>query len=378
MKFSFFHLMPYTGLADLPGGSSFGWPVPNCVFDPETAHKLYRAYLDTMIYAEQCGFDWVGCNEHHFSPYGLMANCNVIGGALAYPTKRIRIAMMGNLVPLNNPLRIAEEYAMLDCMSGGRLIAGLMRGIPHEYIAYNIPPDESWERQREGIALILKAWTEPEPFGWEGKHFQFRQISIWPKPLQKPHPPLVISASSLESARFAGEMKATMGMVLISDLAMAKECIAVYKEAARAAGWEPRPENILIGMHTCIADTDNAARSSLSEAKKYFDQVLMGGPRSAGRLVLQKTRYYEDAANAGRMQQRLQRREAATLDEQIAGGMIFCGSPQSVVRQMRRVHAELGNGVFNLTMQVGNLPDAVVRKGMELFRDRVLPEVREL
>jgi alkanesulfonate monooxygenase SsuD/methylene tetrahydromethanopterin reductase-like flavin-dependent oxidoreductase (luciferase family) len=378
MKFSFFHLMPYTALADVPGLGSSDWPVPNRVFDPETAHKLYRTYVDTMIYAEECGFDWVGCNEHHFSPYGLMANCNVIGGALAYPTKRIRIAMMGNLVPLNNPLRIAEEYAMLDCMSGGRLIAGLMRGIPHEYIAYNIPPDESWERQREGIALILKAWTEPEPFGWEGKHFQFRQVSIWPKPLQKPHPPLVISASSLESARFAAEMKATMGMVLISDLAMAKECIAVYKEAARAAGWEPRPENILIGMHTCIADTDDAARNSLSEGKRYFDQVLMGGPRSAGRLVLQKTRYYADAGNAARMQQRLAKREASTLEEQIAGGMIFCGSPESVVRQMRRVHAELGNGVFNLTMQVGNLPDAVVRKGMALFRDRVLPEVRGL
>jgi alkanesulfonate monooxygenase SsuD/methylene tetrahydromethanopterin reductase-like flavin-dependent oxidoreductase (luciferase family) len=104
----------------------------------------------------------------------------------------------------------------------------------------------------------------------------------------------------------------------------------------------------------------------------------MGGPRTAGRLVLQKTRYYQDEANAGRMQQRLAKREAATLEEQIAGGMVFCGSPESVARQMRRVHGELGNGVFNLTMQVGNLPDAAVRRGMELFRDRVLPEVRHL
>ncbi len=374
MKFSFFHLMPYTGLEDAPSD----WPVANRVFDPETARKLYRTYIETMIYAETCGFDWVGCNEHHFSPYGLMANCNVIGGALAYPTKRIRIAMMGNLVPLNNPLRIAEEYAMLDCMSGGRLIAGLMRGIPHEYIAYNIPPGDSWERQREGIALILKAWTEPEPFGWEGEHFRFRQVSIWPKPLQKPHPPLVISASSPESARFAGEMKATMGMVLISDLAMAKECIAVYREAARKAGWEPKAENILIGMHTVIADTDEDAIKSLKEAQTYFDGVLMGGMRTAGRLVLQKTRYYQEAANATRMRDRLAKREAATLEQQIEGGMIFCGSPESVVKQIRRVHGELGNGVFNFTMKVGNLPDAVVRRGMALFRERVHPEVKDL
>lgn len=374
MKFCFFHLMPFTGVKEVTPE----WPTPNRMFDPARAHELYRDYVDTMVYAERCGFDWVGCNEHHFSPYGLMANCNLIGGALVYPTKKIRIAMMGNLVPLNNPVRVAEEYAMLDCMSGGRLVAGLMRGIPHEYIAYNIPPDASWSRQREAIALILKAWTEPEPFGWEGEHFQFRQVSIWPRPLQKPHPPLVISASSLESARFAGEMRATMGMVLISDLALARECIQVYREAARASGWEPTPDHILIGMHTVIAESDDEAKAALREARKYFDGVLMGGMRTAGRLVLQKTRYYQDEANRGRMQNRLARREAATLEEQIAGGMVLCGSPESVVQQIRRIHAELGNGIFNFTMKVGDLPDAVVRRGMELFRDRVLPHVRDL
>jgi alkanesulfonate monooxygenase SsuD/methylene tetrahydromethanopterin reductase-like flavin-dependent oxidoreductase (luciferase family) len=366
--------MPFTGVE----GVTPEWPTPNRFFDPARASELYRGYVETMTYAEQCGFDWVGCNEHHFSPYGLMANCNLIGAALVYPTKSVRIAMMGNLVPLNNPVRIAEEYAMLDCMSGGRLIAGLMRGIPHEYIAYNINPDSSWSRQREAISLILRCWTEPEPFGWEGEHFQFRQISIWPKPLQKPHPPLVVSASSLESARFAGEMRATMGMVLISDLNLARECIQVYKEAAAQAGWTPTKHNILIGMHTVIAETDDEAKAALTQARRYFDGVLMGGLRTAGRLVLQKTRYYQDQANRDRMQQRIAKREASTLDQQIAGGMVLCGSPESVVQQIRHIHAELGHGVFNFTMKVGDLPDAVVRRGMELFRDRVLPHVRDL
>ena len=374
MKFSFFHLMPWTDLKEAPAQ----WPASNAAFVPERGKELYDNYLATMAFAEQCSFDWVGCNEHHFSPYGLMANCNLIGAALVYPTSKVRIAMMGNLVPLNNPIRIAEEYAMLDCMSGGRLVAGLMRGIPHEYIAYNIPPDASWSRQREAIALILKAWTEPEPFGWEGEHFQFRQVSIWPRPLQKPHPPLVVSASSLESARFTGEMRATMGMVLISDLALAKECIQVYREAARSAGWEPKPENILIGMHTVIAETDDEAKAALAQARKYFDGVLMGGMRTAGRLVLQKTRFYQDQANRDRMQNRVAKREASTMEQQIAGGMILCGSPESVVQQIKRIHAELGNGIFNFTMKVGDLPDAMVRRGMELFRDRVLPHVRDL
>ncbi len=127
MKFSFFHLMPWTELEEPPTE----WPVSNRSFKPERAKELYDTYTEAMTYAEQCGFDWVGCNEHHYSPYGLMANCNLVGASLAYRTKSIGIAMLGNLVPLLNPIRVAEEYAMIDIMSGGRLIAGFVRGIPH-------------------------------------------------------------------------------------------------------------------------------------------------------------------------------------------------------------------------------------------------------
>jgi alkanesulfonate monooxygenase SsuD/methylene tetrahydromethanopterin reductase-like flavin-dependent oxidoreductase (luciferase family) len=155
VKFSYFHLMPYTDLAmeDYTGANAPGWPFTNRDQDPHKVQQMYRTYVDDMVHAESCGFDWVGCNEHHYTPYGMMANPNIIGGALAYRTSRARIAMIGNIIPINNPVRVAEEYAMLDCMSGGRLMAGFMRGIPHEYIAYNLPPSESWERQREAIAL---------------------------------------------------------------------------------------------------------------------------------------------------------------------------------------------------------------------------------
>jgi len=374
LKFSFFHLMPYTHL-DL---ESHEWPFPNRYFNAEKASALYRTYVESMIHAESCGFDWVGCNEHHFSPYGMMANPNLIGGALAYSTQRVKIAIVGNLVPLNNPIRVAEEYAMLDCMTGGRLVAGLMRGIPHEYLAYNIPPGESWERQREAVQLILKCWTEPEPFGWEGKHFQYRQVSIWPKPMQKPHPPLVISASNADSAKFAAEVRATMGMVLLADLPSGKECIRVYKETAKASGWEPTADNILVGMHTCIAETDEEARRQLAHGLKYFDEVLMGGLQASQRIVLQKTRYFENEESRDRWKSRLDKRKTLTLDEAIERGTVLCGSPETVVKQIKRIHSELGHGVFNFTVKVGTLPDDVIRRGMELFRDRVLPHVRDL
>src|SRR5271154_1576932 len=128
LKFGFFHLMPYT---DFTGGSD-EWPIPNRLLDSRRAGELYREYIDTLVFAEECGFDWIGLNEHHYGPYGLMANPNVVAGALAGRTRRVMISICGNIVPMNNPIRIAEEYAMIDCMSGGRLVAGLIRGAPHE------------------------------------------------------------------------------------------------------------------------------------------------------------------------------------------------------------------------------------------------------
>ena len=372
MKFSFFHLMPYTDAA-----ASADWPVPNRGFDAQKAHGYYRSYIDTMIRAEDCGFDWVGCNEHHFSPYGLMANPNLIGAILTQRTKAIKVAILGNLIPLLNPIRVAEEYAMLDVLSGGRLVAGMIRGVPHEYMAYNVVPDESRGRLREAAALIVKAWTEPEPFGWEGEFYQYPSVSIWPRPVQRPHPPILMSASNEESAEFAGQQKAMMAMTLIADLAVARRCIDTYKKAARAHGLEPTPEHILLGYNTCIADSDEEAREIMREGQRYFHRVLMHSIRDAQRLVIQKSRFF-DPAHGERHINRLTTLKERSIDEMIEAGSIFCGSPQSVVKQMRRVRDMLGNGRFNINMKIGNIPDAAVHRGMELFRDHVLPEAKDL
>jgi alkanesulfonate monooxygenase SsuD/methylene tetrahydromethanopterin reductase-like flavin-dependent oxidoreductase (luciferase family) len=365
--------MPWTDLDEAPEQ----WPVSNKAFNPVRGKELYDSYIDTMAFAEECGFDWVGCNEHHFSPYGLMANCNLIGAALAQRTKTIRLAMLGNLIPLLNPIRVAEEYAMLDVMSGGRLIAGMIRGVPHEYIAYNVVPDESRERLREAAALIVKAWTEPEPFGWEGEFYQYPSISIWPKPLQQPHPPILMSASNEESAEFAAQHRTMMGMTLIADLAIARRVIDTYRNTARAIGFEPDPDHILLGYNTCIAESDEEARHHLAEGLRYFHRVLMHSIRDAQRLVIQKTRFFGEE-HGERFVNRLVTLKERSIDEMVEAGSVLCGSPESVVKQMRRIRDALGNGRFNINMKIGNIPDAVVRRGMQLFRDRVLPEAAGL
>lgn len=374
MKFGFFNLMPWPGYPEPPRV----YPTPNKDYDPIKGQKLYHDYIDLLVHAEACGFDWIGCNEHHFSPYGLMPNCNLIGSILTRETKVSKLAMIGNLLPLSNPIRVAEEYAMLDVMSGGRLIAGFMRGVPHEYIAYNSPPGESRARQKEAAQLIIKCWTEPEPFGWEGEFFQFKSVSIWPKPIQKPYPTILISASNEESAVFAAESKAIMAMGLISDMALARSNVDIYHETAKSKGWTPDIDHVMMGASTCICETDEEAHEVFAQALDYFHGTLMKPTYDALKLVLQAGYFAKQKAGAS-YDSRLDKVAAKkTIQEMIDAGSIICGSPESVVKQIKRFRNELGAGRLNMSMQIGDLPIPVVKKGMELFRDRVLPHVRDL
>ena len=372
MKFNFFHSMPWTHFEGVPES----WPVSSNGFDGARGHALYNDYIRSMLHAETCDFDWIACNEHHYSPFSLMPNCNLIGSIVAHQTSRAKIAILGNLVPLLNPIRVAEEYAMLDVLSGGRLIAGFMRGIPHEYLAYNVAPSESHARLREATEIIIKAWTEPEPFGWEGEFYQFPSVSIWPKPYQKPYPQLLMSATNPEAAALAARYRAIVGMVFVHDLAWGRSLAEGYKEAARANGWEAGPEHLLVGEHTVIADTDEEALDIMKRGHDYLHRVLMRPQRDAQRLVIEKTRFFGGGNSGNLFQEKLATIKARTVEESIEAGSILCGSPKTVIKQMKKIHGEIGNGIFSLNFKVGDVPEDQVRHGMELFRDQVLPEMR--
>jgi alkanesulfonate monooxygenase SsuD/methylene tetrahydromethanopterin reductase-like flavin-dependent oxidoreductase (luciferase family) len=373
MRFSQTHHMPYTGIDE----AGLGWPISNNRFDARTAMELFRTYIDAKVYAEDCGFDEIGCNEHHMSPFGMMPNPNLIAASIVERTSTAGIFQCGNLLPLTNPLRIAEEYAMLDVMSGGRLIAGLMRGIPHEYVAYNIAPDDSWGRMREAVELILKAWTEPEPFGWEGEHYQFRAVSIWPKPVQSPHPPLVMSGGSPTSAKFAAEHRAVMGILRVTDLDQAKQLIEIYKDQARADGWEAGPDRFMVGLPTAVAETFDEAKRVLHDGTQYFFDVLQGGINRALQLVMQTTKYNAGDRNI-RPLDKDQQMKLTPVEERIERGQVLCGTPDMVVEQIKNLYAVLGHGHMNLAIKVGNMPDDFVRRSMELLRDGVFGEVKSL
>jgi len=196
MKLMWFHLMPYTELPeDFREKNPSVWvDIHSSLFDPRRAHHMYNDFMDELEFAAECGFDAVCVNEHHSNGYGLMPSPNLIASALSRRTTDTALCVMGNSLALYNPpTRVAEEFAMIDVMSNGRLVAGMMRGTGNEYVTYNVNPSESRERFAEAVSLIRRCWTELEPFGWEGKYYQNRTVSIWPRPVQQPHPLVRIS-----------------------------------------------------------------------------------------------------------------------------------------------------------------------------------------
>ena len=185
MKFFNFHLMPYADMdVNLIREHGSAWVTfPNSHYDPEVGSALYNRYLDELEYADELGFDGVCVNEHHQTAYGLMPVPGVMAGALARSVKRAKIAVLGRALPLvNNPLNIAEEFAMLDNISRGRFIAGFVRGIGAEYHSTGVNPAESLERFQEAHDLIVRAWSETGPFEFDGDYYHYKYVNLWPRP----------------------------------------------------------------------------------------------------------------------------------------------------------------------------------------------------
>ena len=200
MQIFMFHLMPWAHLPDSHQGPA--WVTcSNRYYDGVRGGALYNRYLDELIRAEHLGFDGVCVNEHHQNAYGTMPSPNLMGAILPRQTKGVKIAVIGNALPLYNPVtRVAEEFAMIDVISGDRLIAGLVVGGGPEYYSFSMNPTNARAMFQEGMDLVLRAWTEPGPFEHYGEFWKLKYVNPWPRPIQKPHPTIWIpGAGSLET-----------------------------------------------------------------------------------------------------------------------------------------------------------------------------------
>ena len=219
--------------------------------------RTYAEHLDAWEEIDRLGYDGVGFNEHHCSPYGLMNSPNLMAAAAAQRTKRLKLLIYGNLLPLHEPLRLAEELAMLDCLSNGRLISGFARGIPREYQVHNVPLAESRARFEEAYEIITRAWTE-EVFSYEGKFWSYKDVAIWPRPVQQPHPPIWIPVvGSKESIEFAGRHDIPITPGLARAAACATTSSATTPSASREPATASRP-TICRSASTPMSPTEGA------------------------------------------------------------------------------------------------------------------------
>jgi alkanesulfonate monooxygenase SsuD/methylene tetrahydromethanopterin reductase-like flavin-dependent oxidoreductase (luciferase family) len=363
MKAALFSAARYNGPAE-----DVGWPVGSTVYSAEAAAFALNTSLDQFELADQLGFDWVSVAEHHFAPFSLTPNPMIMAGALTQRVKRAKIALLGASIPINNPVRVAEEFAMLDTITGGRIVAGMLRGTPNEYVTYNINPAESRARFEEAMSLIKTAWTQTEPFGWQGRYYQYKSVSLWPRVVQKPHPKIYMSGSSPESAEFAAKNRIGLGFA-VTSVPQAKIAADYFREQCRRFGYEPDPEDIIYRVGVHVGETDDSALDD-------FTRATAGGPK--GSLTM-ANRALESAVAAtgyyGRdVDSQRGRLMPGGLRERIDEGRILLGGPASVIKQIEKIRRDLGAGVLDLTVthQMG----AKTNRSIELIAEKILPTIR--
>jgi len=365
----------------LPEGAP-GTPIPSTFFDPAVGASNYREHIDEMAYCEELGFDGVMFNEHHYSAYGTMPSPNLIAAALSQRTNKMRIGVLGNILPLrSHPVRVAEEYAMLDCLTNGRLIAGFVRGVPGEYLWYNVDPRESRGRFEEAYELIMTAWTQPT-WSYDGQFFHFHDCALWPRPVQQPHPPVWVAARSAESIEWCAARRIPIAQVYQSTGQIA-DTFGYYRKVAGEAGWDPPSETFILCRHIHVADSDDQARNVLEPALRYFFTLLNRGFNDAGseRAVQQRevlSALYSDRSMAYFRPENRERINFAQLgwDDLEATGYVICGSPDTVARKLKQQMSEIGADQFMGLFHVGNMPHSSVVSSLELFSREVLPSLR--
>jgi alkanesulfonate monooxygenase SsuD/methylene tetrahydromethanopterin reductase-like flavin-dependent oxidoreductase (luciferase family) len=375
VQYYFFHLMSWPFLpADFDAKYDSAWVwLPNALYDPVKGRDLYAEYLKTLAYADELGFDGVCVNEHHQNAYGLMPSPNLMAAALTQTTKRCKIAVIGNALPLYNPpLRVAEEFAMLDVLSGGRLVAGMVIGGGPEYYSYQVNPTHGREKFREALDLIVKAWTTPGPFLWKSKHYFFRYVNPWPRPLQQPHPPIWIpGAGSVETVEFVAQRRYAYMGIPYFHIDVFKRVFEQFREACHKAGYEAAPEQMGWGIPIYVAETDRQAREEFEPHFWYFVKNLMKN------LTLAPPGYTSARSALAILRNRVKfLPEQKTWDDVERGVFNIVGSPATVRQKLAQYQKEVGAGVVLTGCQTGALPHELARKSMELLAREVLPHVR--
>ncbi len=370
-------------------GETYRVTVPNQLYDPKIGADLYHRYLDEWALCDELGIN-IMTNEHHATVTCADSVCTIPMAILARETKKVRLLALGMpIANRENPIRVAEEYSMLDVISRGRIEMGFVKGVPFEILPANSNPADLMERFWEAHDLILKAMTTHDgPFSWEGNHFHYRNVNIWPRPYQQPHPPVWMPVGSPGSAAEAASRGIVIG-VLNTGWARTPGIFEAYRKSAAAAGRTAKLHDLAYMALIGVGRTRE-------EGYRRADQIL-GYSRTSGIVSPQFANppgYAPPAmaataiggnANTARAT-RVQTRDGKPInprtigvEDAIGAGLVFAGTPDEVYDQIKSFYDHVdGFGHLLMMGQGGHISHEDTVDNLTLFSKEVLPRLAEL
>jgi alkanesulfonate monooxygenase SsuD/methylene tetrahydromethanopterin reductase-like flavin-dependent oxidoreductase (luciferase family) len=383
MKIWHFSEQAYHPAFSVPGSMRVTLPQQHC--DPHEAGRLLNRYLDEYMLADELGLN-IMVNEHHAAATCMSTSCMTTLAILARQTSNARLLALG--IPLanrSNPVRVAEEIAMVDALSGGRLEVGLVKGAPYELFMSNRQPTGFMDRLWEAHDLILAALGNKGPnFSWEGEHFHYRTVSLWPRPIQYPHPPMWGTASSASSAREYGRRDYHCATFLSG--AVARSVFAGYRESYLEAHGRQAPQDKLayLALVACADDRATAFRRA-EQMKSYFTTAARLDPQFRNPWGFNPVEANVRALTAGPTAMRPRMRNGqplavdGSIEEYMDAGLFFVGTPDDVYEQLAQFHEDTG-GFGNLLMmgQAGELDHRDTVDNLTLVAREVAPRLAEL
>ena len=332
----------------------------------------YMETVEQIVHADELGFDRAWLAElHFFRQFSIMPAPLIVAAAVAQRTRKIRIGTAVTLLPLHQPLRVAAEAATVDILSGGRLDFGVGRGtISVHFHGFNIPRDESRERFEESLEIIEKAWNN-DRFSHSGKYYQIPEISLYPRPFQKPHPPFRIAANSLDTAEFAGKKNYDVLVASpINPTPVLYDHVRHYREALTRAGHPVEKRDVAAAFFTCTAESLARARAEFEPSLMHYFRTIVDQTRAGGEGQYQGSYQYLKEV----------RERAARITWDVAEHtMGIFGPPDECIRKINEVYdgARMNEIVcwFNTG---GKIPHRDVMAAMDRWASKVMPAVRAL
>jgi len=353
------------------------YPVPGHMWDRSLGEKLYGDHMRFIRSVDQLGFDGVLFTEHHAGPNGgLTPSPTVFLAAASQITERIKLVIMGIALALYpHPVRVAEELAMLDNLCHGRLEVGFISsGAPSLY-AYNLPVSEEGGRYHEAYDLVIKAWTEENPFEWHSQYYNYKCVSILPRPLQLPHPPIWTVAASTEGLQWAAEHR--LRLICSGTLDGAAENLNYFRNyAATECGWTPEPTDLGIARELYIGRTKSQVHEKMEELFHREGDMAYKQVTEAPQLAsLQRER--RGTRSYSHQKQTARRVGEHRTEEAMRGGSFLIGDPDAITEQILHQREVTGAGVVAIRLELGDVDLDEVTDNLELFSREVLPVLRK-